>query len=228
MLFSKHWITIFWSAQSIGLLWMAVKLERRSLTAGAYALLVFAVGKFLLYDYGVVFHFSLLYVSGGYTLLIIERYATSLIVLISLYLARVLTKQAALDVMGLKLQDAALWSLVFGTVLFITLTAEVSAFFYDYLPQARFAAISVLWTLFSVILMLVGFRQNNAAIRKVSFGLFLVVVLKVFLFDMANISTPYRIISFIVLGLVLMGTSYLYYRHKDRIINALADSEKRD
>lgn len=64
--------------------------------------------------------------------------------------------------------------------------------------------------------------------RKISFGLFLVVVLKVFLFDMANISTPYRIISFIVLGLVLVGTSYLYYRYKDRIINALADPEKRD
>jgi len=228
VLFSKHWITIFWSAQSIGLLWMAVKLERRSLTAGAYVLLALTVGKFLLYDYSIVFHFGLLHVYGGYTQFLIERYATTLLVLLSLYFARVLTKQESLEVMGLKIQDTAVWSLVFGAVLFIILTAEVSAFFYDYLPQARFAAISVLWTFFSVVLMLIGFRQNNATVRKISFGLFLVVVLKVFLFDMANISTPYRIISFIVLGLVLVGTSYLYYRHKDRIINALADSEKRD
>ena len=115
---------------------------------------------------------------------------------------------------------------MFGIVLFIILTAEISSFFYTYLLPARFAAISVLWTSFSVVLMLIGFRQNNVALRKVSFGLFLVVVLKVFLFDMSNFSTPYRIISFIILGLVLVGTSYLYYRHKDRIITALGDTEK--
>ncbi len=231
VLFSKHWITIFWSAQSIGLLWMAVKLERRSLTAGAYALLAFAAGKFLFYDYEVVFHFRLSHaftIEGGYTYLIIERYVTTTLVLSSLYLAVMLAKQSPMNVLGSKRGDSAVCGLIFGVVLFITLTAEVSTFFYDYLPQARFAAISVLWTLFSVALMRMGFRRNIATLRKTSIGLFLVVVLKVFLFDMANVSTPYRIISFIVLGLVLVSTSYLYYRHKDRIINALSDADKKD
>jgi uncharacterized membrane protein len=96
------------------------------------------------------------------------------------------------------------------------------------LIQARFAAVSVLWTLFSVALMLLGFRKNSAAARKVSFTLFSLTVLKVFLFDMANFSTPYRIISFIILGLMLVGTSYLYYKHKDRIISAIADDKEED
>lgn len=231
ILFSQHWITIFWSAQSIALLWMAVRLGRRSLAAGAYILLALAAGKFLFYDYDVIFHFSLFHVfrsAGGYTHLIVERYATTLLVLISLYLARVLTNQESLMILGTRRRDSDLWSLVFGAVLFIALTVEVSTFFYAYLPQARFAAISVLWTFFSVALMLLGFRQNDATLRKISFGLFLIVVLKVFLFDMANFSTPYRIISFIVLGLVLVGTSYLYYRHKDRIISVLAEPEKKE
>ena len=43
---------------------------------------------------------------------------------------------------------------------------------------------------------------------------------------MSNFSTPYRIISFIILGLVLVATSYLYYRHKDRIVTVLGDGEK--
>ena len=86
----------------------------------------------------------------------------------------------------------------------------------------------MLRTLFSVVLMLMGFRRNIVTLRKVSFGLFLVVVLKVFLFDMSNVSTPYRIISFIILGLVLVGTSYLYYQHKDKIVSALADTEKQE
>jgi len=72
--------------------------------------------------------------------------------------------------------------------------------------------------------MIEGFRRSSPRARQISFGLFLIVVLKVFLFDMADFSTPYRIISFIILGLVLTGTSYLYYKHKDRIITALADT----
>jgi uncharacterized membrane protein len=115
--------------------------------------------------------------------------------------------------------DAPYLAALLGILIFIVATVETSAFFHEYLLPARFAAISVLWTFFSVALMLLGFGKNIPLLRKASFGLFLVVVLKVFLFDMANFSTPYRIVSFIILGLVLVATSYLYYRQKDRIGN---------
>jgi uncharacterized membrane protein len=229
VLFSKHWITVFWSAQGLALLWMAVRLERRSLAAGAYALLVVSAIKFLFYDYDSQFHVVLtergFHISAGYTFLIVERYVTSAVLLLSLFLSGMLARQAPSEARLREQGDAPLLFILFGVVLFIVLTAETASFFHDYLPQARFAAISVLWTLFSVTLMLLGFRRNTASLRKISFGLFLVTVLKVFLFDMANVSTPYRIISFIILGMVLVGTSYLYYRHKDRIIEALAESD---
>lgn len=48
-------------------------------------------------------------------------------------------------------------------------------------------------------------------------GVLGVAVLKVFLYDLSNLQTPFRIISFIVLGLILFGASYLYARFKDRI-----------
>jgi uncharacterized membrane protein len=229
VLFSGHWITIFWSAQALVLVWMAVKLERRSLAAGGYALLLVSILKFLLHDYNEVFHVNVDFwfsIRGGYAYLILERWVTASLLLIATAGTGMLATRASGSMRVTERGDAPLLFLAFGIVLFIVLTVETSAFFYEYLLQARFAAISVLWTLFSVGLMLIGFRQNSAAARKTSFGLFLVVVLKVFLFDMANISTPYRIISFIILGLVLVGTSYLYHRYKDRIITALADTEK--
>jgi uncharacterized membrane protein len=229
VLFSKQWITIFWSAQSLAVVWMAVRLCRRSLIAGGYVLLLVTALKFLLYDYGFVFHLDIVsgfLIRGGYTYLIIERYLTTVLLVIAISVAGFLMMKAASGVQWSERGDAPYLSLLLGIVSFIALTVETSAFFYDYLLQARFAAISVLWTLFSVVLMLLGFRKNNPMLRKVSFGLFLVVVIKVFLFDMSNFSTPYRIISFIILGLVLVGTSYLYYRHKDRIIDALAENEK--
>lgn len=231
VLFSGHWITIFWSAQGFILVWMAVKLERRSLAAGGYALLLVSILKFLLHDYSEVFHVNVVdgfSIRAGYTYLILERYVTTALLLISIASAGMLAGRARLNIRVVEGGDASLIFLAFGIVLFIALTVETSSFFYAYLLQARFAAISVLWTLFSVGLMLIGFRQNSAAVRKISFGLFLVVVLKVFMFDMANISTPYRIISFIILGLVLVGTSYLYHRYKDRIITALAEPEKQE
>ena len=100
----------------------------------------------------------------------------------------------------------------FAVLLFIVLTLEVSAYFYARAPQARFAAISVLWTLYSIALMLLGFRYQQARLRLVSLGLFGVTILKVLLADMARVSTPFRIVSFVVLGLMLIGASYLYYR----------------
>jgi len=229
VLFSKHWITIFWSAQGFATIWMAGRLERRSLAAGGYALLIASVIKFLLYDYLAVFHMDLtdrgFFVQGGYAFLMIERYLTSTVLLFALFAAGALVRRASPAAQVNEQGDDVMLSLLSGSVLFLVLTAETSSFFHDHLPQARFAAISVLWTLFSVALMLLGFRQNDVKLRKISFGLFLVTVLKVFLFDMANVSTPYRIVSFIILGLVLVGTSYLYYRHKDRIITALADRD---
>jgi uncharacterized membrane protein len=229
VLFSGHWITVFWSAQGLVLVWMAVKLERRSLAAGGYALLLVSVLKFLLHDYSEVFHVNVDYwfaIRGGYAYLILERLMTTAFLLITTAAAGIFAKRAPGNVRVSESGDVSLIFLAFGIVLFIALTIETSSFFYDYLLQARFAATSVLWTLFSVVLMLIGFRMNSAAVRKISFGLFLFVALKVFLFDMSNFSTPYRIISFIILGLVLVCTSYLYYRYKDRIITALADDEK--
>jgi uncharacterized membrane protein len=229
VLFSKHWITIFWSAQSLAVVWMAVRLCRRNLAAAGYVLLFVTALKFLLYDYSAIFHLDIVsgfLFRGGYTYLIIERYLTTVLLIVIIFATGFLIRKASSGVQWSERGDAPYLSLLLGIVSFIALTVETSAFFYDYLLQARFAAISVLWTLFSVVLMLLGFRKNNPMLRKVSFGLFLVVVIKAFLFDMSNFSTPYRIISFIILGHVLVGTSYLYYRHKDRIIDALAENEK--
>lgn len=188
-----------------------------------------AIWKFVLYDYPRVFFFD---PAGGsfpsYTEVFLERYAITFVILGALYLSALLSRRASFGVFGSPGGDSRVLFPILGALLFIVMNVEISAFFHEFLPQARFAAISVLWTLYSVVLMLLGFRKNSAPLRRVSFALFLVVVLKVFLFDMQNFSTPYRIVSFIILGLVLVATSYLYYRYKDRIITVLSDPEKQE
>ena len=75
-------------------------------------------------------------------------------------------------------------------------------------------------TLYAITLMLLGFRYQQARLRLVSLGLFGVTILKVFLADMARVSTPFRIVSFVVLGLMLIGASYLYYRYRGHFLPA--------
>ncbi len=234
IIFSEHWITIFWAAQAIALLWMGIKLDRHSLIHAAYLLFVITLAKFLLYDYTAVFRFRPegFNIQDSYTYLMVERYLTSIFLLLILYKFSCMARDASLQSISsrdpLGVQDSSVLFAVWGSLFFVILNVETASFFYDYLLVARFAAISVLWTLFSVSLMVKGFRDNNVMLRKVSLGLFSITLIKVFLFDTARFSTPYRIISFIILGLVLIATSYLYYRFKEPTASAIGSGDQKE
>lgn len=220
LLFSGHWITLFWAVQAVVILWAGLRLNRPWLSYGALGLLLLATGKWLTYDYGEVFALypEGLYYTRGFTALLLERWSTTVVVLGSLFGSAHLLRTTEPQ-LG-EAQSGVMTFLygAFTALLLLALTIEVSAFFYEHAPQARFAAISVLWTVYSVALMLAGFRWQQVTLRLVSLGLFGITVLKVFFVDMANVSRPFRIISFLVLGLMLIGASSLYYRYRDLLI----------
>ena len=222
MLFSGHWITLFWSVQVGVILWAGLRLHNRWLCYGALVLLLLAVGKFVCYDYGAVFAFRLetFAYARDFAELLLERWTTMAFVLAALLYSahRLRTAEPVLEPWQ---PHVTTWLYgTFAVLLFVVLTLEVSAYFYARAPQARFAAMSVVWTLYSIALMLLGFRYQQARLRLVSLGLFGVTILKVFLADMARVSTPFRIVSFVVLGLMLIGASYLYYRYRGHVLRA--------
>jgi uncharacterized membrane protein len=45
----------------------------------------------------------------------------------------------------------------------------------------------------------------------------LVCILKLFLYDLRNLETIYRILSFVALGLILLGVSWIYTRFRERV-----------
>ncbi|MBF0538242.1 MAG: DUF2339 domain-containing protein [Nitrospirae bacterium] len=219
ILFSRHWITIFWCAQSVTLFWIALRFDSKALIYSAYGLFMLTIAKFLFYDYPIVFHLQTgnLYSTLQYTYLIIERYITSALVVGISYAFYKLSKKA-MPQRAITSRTPVVFAITGGIMSFIVLNIETSAFFEAYLPQGKFAAISALWSVFAAALLINGFVRNNKPMRHVSFGLFLVTLIKVFLFDMSKFSTPYRILSFIILGVVLVAASYLYHNYKDRII----------
>lgn len=81
--------------------------------------------------------------------------------------------------------------------------------------EAQFVAlvwISIAWAVYAAALVGVGFWKDRATLRWAGLGVFALTVAKVFLVDMAELETVYRIGSFLVLGATLVGASFLYQR----------------
>jgi uncharacterized membrane protein len=220
MFVSGHWITICWSVQAMVVLWAGLRLHHRWLCYGALGLLLLAVGKFVVYDYGEVFALRLetFAYTRDFAEHLLQRWSTMVFVLGALLYSAHMLRTAEPGLVAWQPSITTWLYGAFAVLLFCVLTLEVSAYCYARAPQARFAAISVLWTLYAIALMLLGFRYQQARLRLVSLGLFGVTILKVFLVDMARVSTPLRIVSFVVLGLMLIGASYLYYRYRGYLL----------
>ena len=62
------------------------------------------------------------------------------------------------------------------------------------------------------VLLVLGIRGGSAELRYGSLGLLLIVVGKVFLSDMGDLTGLYRAASFLALGLSLIGVGYVYQR----------------
>jgi len=72
--------------------------------------------------------------------------------------------------------------------------------------------LSALWSLAGLAALIVGLRRNLAPMRTAALALLLVAVAKVFLFDLATLTAGYRVVSFIVLGLLLLAGAFAYQR----------------
>lgn len=70
------------------------------------------------------------------------------------------------------------------------------------------AALSVAWSVLGVLLMLAGHRQVRRGVWVLGAALLGVVVLKLFLVELADRGSLYRIVSFIVVGVLLLVVGY--------------------
>jgi uncharacterized membrane protein len=74
------------------------------------------------------------------------------------------------------------------------------------------AIVSAFWSVLGLGLLWAGLRRDERPWRLAGFGLLAVAVAKVFLYDMAALGAEYRVISFVVLGLLLLAGAYAYQR----------------
>jgi uncharacterized membrane protein len=74
------------------------------------------------------------------------------------------------------------------------------------------ALLTAFWSSLGLALLWVGLRGDLRITRLAGFGLLGIAVAKAFLFDMSALDSGYRVLSFIVLGLLLLAGAYAYQR----------------
>lgn len=105
----------------------------------------------------------------------------------------------------------------------ILVSVEIHDFFYHSLPEsgstdyAYQLSLSVFFALYASLLTGAGIYKRVRRARVTGIALLGATMLKVFFLDLSFLQPLYRIVSFIVLGLLLLAVSYGYNRFRDII-----------
>jgi hypothetical protein len=79
------------------------------------------------------------------------------------------------------------------------------------------AGLTVAWSTFALITFATGLILRERIYRLSGFAILGLAVGRIFLFDVWRLETLYRILSFLVLGVVLLLLGFIYNRYADRI-----------
>jgi uncharacterized membrane protein len=82
---------------------------------------------------------------------------------------------------------------------------------------ARQLWLSVIWAVYGGGMLIVGILRRNKLLRLMALALLGMTILKVFLVDLSSLDRIYRVISFVVLGVILLAVSFLYQQSQQRI-----------
>lgn len=81
--------------------------------------------------------------------------------------------------------------------------------------------LSILWGAYALFLIVLGLWKNQGHLRVAAIVLFGVTLVKLFLYDMADMSTISKTIVMIILGVLLLVASFLYNKNKRPIENEI-------
>jgi hypothetical protein len=215
--FTGFTITIAWALQAAALAWIASRLgSARTFIA---ATLVFGLVVIRL----LLFESEALVDPHSYSLLWNSRFLTFAVSSAAMLLASVWGSKV-FPPAALAAYFAGHIILLWGLCMEILGWAERSAALENRL-SVETIAMTILFGIYAVILVGVGVAARSAINRLAGLGLTGIVILKLYLFDVWQLSRPYQISAFVVLGILLLATSFLY-SHFRRLIENWWKNEK--
>jgi len=85
--------------------------------------------------------------------------------------------------------------------------------------QSYKLGISVLWGIYSLLLIIIGIWKGKKYLRIFAISLFGITLIKLFFYDISHLNTISKTIVFVSLGVLLLIISFLYNKFKNHISN---------
>ena len=214
-----HWVTMGWFVEAAVLLWVADRVHSELLNVFAVGALVLGVGRLLVIDN---FYVTRPLLNNRFV-----TYAVAITVLGAVagyasrrkdQTARSVAAAAVVALNLLALRSLSLEVADYYTQQMADLRPRARAGYqYDWMEWrhvkiARDFTYSTLWMAYGAMLMLIGFWRRSAFVRWQALALIAFTIGKVFLYDVSELDRGYRIVSFIVLGALLLAISFVYQR----------------
>lgn len=219
-------LSLIWTAYATGAFVLGWQRARAALRLGALLLLACAGAKILFVDatyYDATWHMPVFNQTG----------AAFALFIIALYVVAHLYGRAGAALAAEAKGVVPLVTVIGNVFALAGLSLEASGYFAAQrragavaagqlrdLRLAQQLALSVLWAIYGGVMLVVGLARRNRLLRLMALTLLGLTTLKVFLFDLSSLDKVYRIISFIVLGAILLAVSFLYQQRQQRAMKA--------
>jgi len=200
-----NWITLSFSVEGAILVWTGFRAASNFLRQAGYLLLAISALRLLFLP------------PAGGQFLFNARFGAYIVMIACFGVALWAAQTYKTHVEGQEQVEIGIFAVAINVYALIALSAE----FWDYFGRtstgldgalAQHLSLSILWTAYASGLLFWGVQNKSALLRWQSLVLFGLVVGKVFLYDLSFLERAYRILSFFVLGAVLLGVSFLYQR----------------
>lgn len=216
-----YWISMVWAVEAVIFFYLNLKINTAKIPLAGFLILVVTIISLFAQPFLITGKESWIFLNKAAVTYFIVILAMAIIV----WLFQRKTRNS-----GSKLNRSLLLSLqiALNLLIIIFFTQEINAY-YDYrrrlvnfkglslLQNSQDLMLSIIWGLHAAVLIVLGFWRRLKGIRWFGLGFLGIVIFKVFLYDLSNLTTPYRILSFMGLGIILLAVSWLYHRYKNQI-----------
>ena len=214
-----HWITLGWFVEAAVLLWVADRIKSDLLGVLALTAIVLGVGRLLIFDNFIftqlIFNMRMLVFAVAIAVLGFAAYLASkrgdenaqVIAGVAVVAMNILALRA------LSLEVADYYSRQMAASFHLPGAWRVQHWQeMRSIEIARDFTYSALWMGYGAMLMIIGFLRKSAFVRWQALILIAATTAKVFIYDTSQLDRVYRILSFIVLGILLLAVSFAYQR----------------
>lgn len=211
-----RWVAFGWSVMAASLWWFGLRISAPPLRAMSGVLGVFAVSRLLWFNLPIYTREPFIPILNGFAL---PSLGVAVCILISVLVAGRFES---------RLHQAERFLVACAGVSGVSLIWLILSFdCYGYFESQSIGtdeaqlwrwrgqlALTVMWTLFASILLILGFRLKRVRLRWMAIALYGITVMKLFMVDMANVQQLYRILAFFVLAIVLGLVARVYQRFR--------------